>query len=99
MGTYGAVFGARKRIEADRFAETVRPAFIAARDAGCTSLREYAAHLSATNAATPNCGRWYASNVSLFFCRLGLRTSVDTIISTQRRDRTICRHDESDLRG
>ena len=73
LGTYGAVLGARKRIEADRFAETVRPAFIAARDAGCTSLREYAAHLSATNTPTPNGGRWYASNISLLLCRLGLR--------------------------
>lgn len=72
LGTYGAVLGARKRAEADRFAETIRPAFLQARHAGCVSLREYAAYLSATGTPTPNGGKWYASNVSLLIRRLGL---------------------------
>lgn len=72
LGTYGKVLGARKREEADRFAETIRPAFIAARDAGCVSLREYAAYLSAADIATPNGGRWHASNVSLLLRRLDM---------------------------
>lgn len=72
LGTYGAVLGARKRDEADRFAETVRTAFIAARDAGCVSLREYAAHLSAAGTPTPNGGKWHASNVSLLLRRLDM---------------------------
>ncbi len=72
LGTYGAVLGARKREEANRFAETVRPALIAARDAGCVSLRQYAAFLSAAGTPTPNGGRWHASNVSLLLRRLGI---------------------------
>lgn len=72
LGTYGKVLGARKREEANRFAETVRPAFIAARNAGCVSLREYAAHLSASGVSTPNGGQWHASNVSLLLKRLAL---------------------------
>ena len=70
LGTYGAVLGANKRIEADRFAKTVQPAFIAARNAGCVSLREYVAHLSAAGTPTPNGGKWHASNVSLILRRL-----------------------------
>lgn len=70
LGTYGAILGAKKRAEADRFAESVRPAFIAARNAGCISLREYAAHLSASRTPTPNGGGWHASNVSLLIRRL-----------------------------
>lgn len=70
LGTYGVVLGARKRDEADRFAETIRPAFIAARDAGCTSLRQYAEFLSTADVATPNGGKWHASNVRLLLKRL-----------------------------
>lgn len=73
LGAYGKVLGAKKRDEADRFAETVRPAFLDAHNAGCASLREYAAHLSATNTPTPNGGKWHASNVSLLMRRLGFR--------------------------
>lgn len=72
LGTYGAVLGARKREEADRYADTVRPAFIAARDAGCMSLREYAAHLTHAGVMTPKGGRWHPSNVSLLLRRLGM---------------------------
>lgn len=72
LGTYGVVLGAKKREEADRYAETVRAAFLAARDAGCVSLRDYAAHLSASCTPTPNGGRWHASNVSLLLRRLGM---------------------------
>lgn len=71
LGTYGAVLGAQKRAEANRFAETIRPAVIDAREAGCASLREYAAHLTASGVPTPNGGRWHASNVSLLLRRLG----------------------------
>jgi DNA invertase Pin-like site-specific DNA recombinase len=76
LGTHGKVLGARKRADADRFAETVRPAFIEARNAGCTSLREYAAHLSCARTPTPNGGRWHASNVSLVLRRLGMTRPV-----------------------
>jgi DNA invertase Pin-like site-specific DNA recombinase len=72
LGTYGRVLGARKQEEADRFAQTVRPAFIAARDAGCVSLRQYATYLSAAGTPTPNGGQWHASNVSLLKRRLQL---------------------------
>lgn len=72
LGTYGVVLGAKKQEEADRYAETVRAAFLAARDAGCVSLRDYAAHLSASCTPTPNGGRWHASNVSLLLRRLGI---------------------------
>ena len=77
LGTYGKVLGARKREEADRFAETVRPAFIAARDAGCVSLREYAIHLTATGTPTPNGGQWHASNVSLLLRRLRMLDPIE----------------------
>jgi DNA invertase Pin-like site-specific DNA recombinase len=70
LGTYGAVLGAQKRAEANRFAETIRAAFIDARNAGCVSLREYAAHLTASGVPTPNGGKWHASNVSLLLKRL-----------------------------
>jgi len=70
LGTYGAVLGARKREEANRYAEAVRPAFIAARNAGCISLREYVAHLSVAGTPTPNGGKWHPSNVSLILRRL-----------------------------
>jgi len=72
LGTHGVVLGATKQEEADRYAAVVRPAFIAARDAGCISLREYAAHLSASGTPTPNGRRWHASNVSLLLTRLGM---------------------------
>lgn len=72
LGTYGKVLGAQKREEAYRFAETIRPAFIAARDAGCVSLREYAAHLTDAGTPTPNGGKWHASNVSLLLRRLDM---------------------------
>jgi DNA invertase Pin-like site-specific DNA recombinase len=58
LGTYGTVLGAKKREEADRFAEAVRPKFLAARYAGCVSLREYAAYLSATGTPTPIFQHW-----------------------------------------
>lgn len=72
LGTHGAVLGAQKRAEAQRFAETVHEAFLEARSAGCVSLRDYAAHLSASGTPTPNGGRWHASNVSLLLRRLGM---------------------------
>lgn len=70
LGTHGVLLGAMKREEAERYAETVRPAFIAAQNAGCVSLREFAAHLSANRTPTPNGGQWHASNVSLLLKRL-----------------------------
>lgn len=70
LGTYGAVLGARKRVEADRFAETIRPVFIAARNAGCVSLREYVAYLTSAGTPTATGGRWHASNVRLLLKRL-----------------------------
>lgn len=72
LGTYGAVLGAQKRAEANRFAATIRPAFIDAREAGCVSLREYAAHLTASGVPTPNGGKWHASNVSLLLRRMDM---------------------------
>lgn len=72
LGTYGAVLGAQKRAEANRFAETIRPAFVDARNAGCITLREYAAHLTASGVPTPNGGRWHASNVSLLLRRMDM---------------------------
>lgn len=75
LGTYGRVLGAQKRAEAERFAETVRPAILDARNAGCASLREYAAYLSASGIPTPTGGRWHASSVSLLLKRLDISTA------------------------
>lgn len=71
LGTYGAVLGAQRRAEAERFAQIIRPAFTAAREAGCESLRDYAAYLTQIGAPTPRGGRWHASSVSLLIQRLG----------------------------
>ena len=72
LGQHGATLAAQKRAEADRFAETIRPAVLEAREAGCISLRDYAAHLSASGTPTANGGKWHASNVSLVLQRLCL---------------------------
>ena len=70
LGTHGVVLGAMKRAEADRFAVQVRPAFLEARNAGCVSLREFAAYLTAVGTPTPKGANWHASNVSLLLRRL-----------------------------
>lgn len=72
LGTYGAVLGAQRRAQAEEFAERIRPIFLAAREAGCRTLRQYASYLSEIDAPTPCGGRWHASNVSLLLQRLNL---------------------------
>lgn len=72
LGQHGVVLGKQKRIDAERFAEEVRPEFVKAFEAGCVSLRQYAAFLTANSVRTPAGGKWQASNVSLLLKRIKL---------------------------
>lgn len=70
LGANGAVLAAQRREEADRFAESIRPYVENARSSGCTSLRDYAAHLTQQGAPTPTGGNWHASSIRNLLGRL-----------------------------
>lgn len=70
LGANGAVLAAQRREEATRFAESIRPYVENARSSGCTSLRDYAAHLTQQGAPTPTGGKWHASSIRNLLGRL-----------------------------
>lgn len=76
LGTHGKVLGALKRAQADHYAEQVRPAFIEAQEAGCRTLRGYAAHLTQNGVPTASGGLWHPSNVASLIARLGITRTV-----------------------
>jgi DNA invertase Pin-like site-specific DNA recombinase len=70
LGTHGKILAAKNRAEATQFAETIRPAIEAAREAGATTLAEIAAHLNQHGLHTRQGTEWRPMSVSRVFGRL-----------------------------
>ncbi len=73
LGTHGAILAARRKAEACRMADTLRPTVIAAREAGCLTLREYAGYLTSAGAPTPGGGAWHVSTTKRLLDRLACK--------------------------
>ena len=72
LGAYGATLAAQHRADAQAFAETVRPAMMAARDQGHTTLAAIADHLNREGINSRDGALWYPMGVSRVLKRLDL---------------------------
>lgn len=70
LGSHGAVLAAERKAEASRVAFMLQPQVLAARDAGCQTLMEYAGFLTSVGAPTPGGGLWHSSTVKRLLDRL-----------------------------
>jgi DNA invertase Pin-like site-specific DNA recombinase len=77
LGTHGAVLAAERKAEASRVAWTLHPQVMAAQDAGCETLMEYAGFLTSVGAPTPGGGRWHPSTVKRLLDRLAANPSMN----------------------
>jgi len=71
LGSNGKALAARNRSEAQAHAEALRPAITQARAAGCQSLTEFAAFLTAQGHQTAAGGQWHPMTVKRVLDRLG----------------------------